>query len=61
MRLVFSKAGLDRHDRSVKVRAALLGKAGFEVTCRGLYNTPNMVVFCNWGQVSNFKFSACIT
>jgi methylmalonyl-CoA mutase C-terminal domain/subunit len=42
-RVVVAKAGLDGHDRGVKVIARALRDAGFEVIYTGLFQTPEMV------------------
>jgi len=43
-RVVVAKPGLDGHDRGVKVIAAALRDAGFEVVYTGLHQTPEQVV-----------------
>ena len=42
-RVVIAKAGLDGHDRGVKVVARALRDAGFEVVYTGLFQTPEQV------------------
>lgn len=42
-RVVIAKAGLDGHDRGVKVIARALRDAGFEVVYTGLFQTPEQV------------------
>jgi methylmalonyl-CoA mutase C-terminal domain/subunit len=42
-RVVVAKAGLDGHDRGVKVIARGLRDAGFEVIYTGLFQTPEQV------------------
>ena len=42
-RVVVAKAGLDGHDRGVKVIARALRDAGFEVIYTGLFQTPEQV------------------
>lgn len=42
-RVVVAKAGLDGHDRGVKVIARGLRDAGFEVIYTGLFQTPDQV------------------
>ncbi|MCZ7535918.1 MAG: cobalamin B12-binding domain-containing protein [Acidimicrobiia bacterium] len=42
-RAVIAKAGLDGHDRGVKVIARALRDAGFEVVYTGLFQTPEQV------------------
>ena len=42
-RVVIAKAGLDGHDRGVKVIARALRDAGFEVVYTGLFQTPAQV------------------
>ncbi|MDE3077167.1 MAG: cobalamin B12-binding domain-containing protein [Chloroflexota bacterium] len=44
IRVVLAKAGMDGHDRGVKVVARILRDAGFEVIYTGLYQTPESVV-----------------
>ncbi|MBI2058787.1 MAG: cobalamin B12-binding domain-containing protein [Nitrospirae bacterium] len=44
IRLLLAKAGLDGHDRGVKVVARALKEAGYEVIYTGLHQTPEMVV-----------------
>ncbi|MBS1847741.1 MAG: cobalamin B12-binding domain-containing protein [Actinobacteria bacterium] len=42
-RVVVAKAGLDGHDRGVKVIARALRDAGFEVIYTGLFSTPDEI------------------
>lgn len=44
IRVLMAKAGLDGHDRGVKVVARALRDAGMEVIYTGLHNTPEEVV-----------------
>jgi methylmalonyl-CoA mutase C-terminal domain/subunit len=44
IRVILAKPGLDGHDRGLKVIAAALRDAGFEVIYLGLRQTPEMVV-----------------
>jgi methylmalonyl-CoA mutase C-terminal domain/subunit len=44
IRIVLAKAGMDGHDRGVKVVARILRDAGFEVIYTGLYQTPESIV-----------------
>jgi methylmalonyl-CoA mutase C-terminal domain/subunit len=44
IRVLIAKAGLDGHDRGVKVIAAALRDAGMEVIYTGLRQTPEMIV-----------------
>jgi methylmalonyl-CoA mutase C-terminal domain/subunit len=44
VRIVLAKAGLDGHDRGVKLVARALRDAGYEVIYTGLRQTPRMVV-----------------
>lgn len=44
MRILIGKAGLDGHDRGVKIVARALRDAGFEVIYTGLHNTPEAIV-----------------
>jgi methylmalonyl-CoA mutase C-terminal domain/subunit len=44
IRVLMAKAGLDGHDRGVKVVARALRDAGMEVIYTGLHNTPDQVV-----------------
>jgi methylmalonyl-CoA mutase C-terminal domain/subunit len=44
IRVLVAKAGLDGHDRGVKVVARALRDAGMEVIYTGLHNTPEQVV-----------------
>lgn len=44
IRVLLAKPGLDGHDRGVKVIAAAMRDAGFEVIYAGLRQTPEMVV-----------------
>jgi len=44
IRILLAKPGLDGHDRGVKVIAAALRDAGFEVIYTGLRQTPDMIV-----------------
>lgn len=43
-RLLIGKAGLDGHDRGVKILARAFRDAGFEVIYSGLHQTPEMIV-----------------
>jgi len=43
-RVLMAKAGLDGHDRGVKVVSALLRDAGMEVIYLGPYQTPQSIV-----------------
>jgi methylmalonyl-CoA mutase C-terminal domain/subunit len=44
IRVVVAKAGLDGHDRGVKVVARALRDAGMEVVYTGLHQTPEQIV-----------------
>jgi methylmalonyl-CoA mutase C-terminal domain/subunit len=44
LRILMAKAGLDGHDRGVKVVARALRDAGIEVVYTGLHQTPEQVV-----------------
>lgn len=44
IRVLLAKPGLDGHDRGIKVIAAALRDAGFEVIYTGLRQTPAMIV-----------------
>jgi methylmalonyl-CoA mutase C-terminal domain/subunit len=44
IRVLLAKAGLDGHDRGVKVIASAMRDAGFEVIYTGLRQTPEMIV-----------------
>lgn len=44
IRILIGKAGLDGHDRGVKIVARALRDAGFEVIYTGLHNTPEAIV-----------------
>lgn len=44
LRVLVSKAGLDGHDRGIKVVARALRDAGIEVIYTGLHQTPEMIV-----------------
>ncbi|MCX7592117.1 MAG: cobalamin B12-binding domain-containing protein [Kiritimatiellae bacterium] len=44
IRVVLAKPGLDGHDRGLKVVAAAMRDAGFEVIYLGLRQTPEMIV-----------------
>ncbi len=44
IRILLAKAGLDGHDRGIKVIAAAFRDAGFEVIYTGLRQTPEMIV-----------------
>jgi methylmalonyl-CoA mutase, C-terminal domain len=44
LRILMAKAGLDGHDRGVKVVARALRDAGVEVVYTGLHQTPEQVV-----------------
>lgn len=44
VRILMAKAGLDGHDRGVKVVARALRDAGFEVIYTGLHQTSEMIV-----------------
>ncbi|MEK7790199.1 MAG: cobalamin-dependent protein, partial [Deltaproteobacteria bacterium] len=44
LRILVSKAGLDGHDRGIKVVARALRDAGIEVIYTGLHQTPEMIV-----------------
>jgi len=43
IRVLLAKAGLDGHDRGVKVISALLREAGVEVIYLGMYQTPETI------------------
>ena len=43
IRILMAKAGLDGHDRGIKVVARALRDAGFEVIYTGLHQTPEMI------------------
>jgi methylmalonyl-CoA mutase C-terminal domain/subunit len=43
-RILLAKPGLDGHDRGVKVIAAALRDAGFEVIYTGLRQTPDQII-----------------
>lgn len=43
-KILIAKAGLDGHDRGVKVVARALRDAGMEVLYTGLHQTPEMIV-----------------
>ncbi len=44
LKLLIGKAGLDGHDRGVKIIARALRDAGFDVIYSGLHQTPEMIV-----------------
>lgn len=44
LRILVSKAGLDGHDRGIKIVARALRDAGVEVIYTGLHQTPGMIV-----------------
>ncbi len=44
VRILLAKAGLDGHDRGVKVIARTFRDAGFEVIYTGLHQTPEQIV-----------------
>jgi len=44
LRILIGKAGLDGHDRGVKIVARALRDAGFDVIYSGLHNTPEEIV-----------------
>lgn len=44
IRILLAKAGLDGHDRGIKVIAAAFRDAGLEVIYTGLRQTPEMIV-----------------
>ncbi len=44
IRVVVAKAGLDGHDRGVKIVARALRDAGMEVIYTGLHQTPDQIV-----------------
>jgi len=44
LKILIGKAGLDGHDRGVKVVARALKEAGFEVVYTGVHLTPEMIV-----------------
>ena len=44
LKILIGKAGLDGHDRGVKIVARALQEAGFEVVYTGVHLTPEMVV-----------------
>ena len=44
LKILIAKAGLDGHDRGVKIVARALVEAGFEVIYTGVHLTPEMVV-----------------
>jgi methylmalonyl-CoA mutase C-terminal domain/subunit len=43
-KILLAKAGLDGHDRGVKVIARTLRDAGMEVIYTGLFQTPEMII-----------------
>jgi len=43
IRVLLAKAGLDGHERGVRVVGMGLRDAGMEVLYTGLYNTPEMI------------------
>ena len=43
-KILLAKAGLDGHDRGVKVVARTLRDAGMEVIYTGLFQTPEMII-----------------
>ncbi len=43
-RILLSKAGLDGHDRGIKIIARALRDAGYEIIYTGLHRTPEMIV-----------------
>jgi len=44
LKILLAKAGLDGHDRGVKVVARTLRDAGMEVVYTGLFQTPEMIL-----------------
>ena len=44
IRVLLAKAGLDGHERGVRIVGMGLREAGMEVIYTGLYNTPEMIV-----------------
>ena len=44
LKILIAKAGLDGHDRGVKIVARALQEAGFDVIYTGVHLTPEMVV-----------------
>ena len=44
LKILVGKAGLDGHDRGVKIIARALRDAGFDVVYTGLHMTPEMIV-----------------
>lgn len=44
IRILMAKAGLDGHDRGIKVVSRALRDAGFEVIYTGLHQSPEMIV-----------------
>jgi methylmalonyl-CoA mutase C-terminal domain/subunit len=44
IRILLAKPGLDGHDRGIKVIAAAMRDAGYEVIYSGLRQTPEMIV-----------------
>lgn len=44
VKILIGKAGLDGHDRGVKIVARALRDAGFDVVYTGLHLTPEMIV-----------------
>jgi methylmalonyl-CoA mutase C-terminal domain/subunit len=44
IRIIMAKAGLDGHDRGVKVVSALLREAGMEVIYLGPYQMPDAII-----------------
>ena len=44
LRVLLAKAGLDGHERGVRIVGMGLRDAGMEVLYTGLYNTPEMIV-----------------
>ena len=44
LKILIGKAGLDGHDRGVKIVARALQEAGFDVVYTGVHLTPEMIV-----------------
>jgi len=44
LRILVAKAGLDGHDRGIKIIARALRDAGYEVIYTGLHQTPEQIV-----------------
>ena len=61
IRIIMTKAGLDGHDRGLKVVSVLLRDEGFEVIYTGLRQTPEAVVWSAIQEDVDVVGISCLT